>query len=377
MNIEDKIIRSATIENMADKNGIVNVEQLYNLYSEISAKTIITGFTAVCENGRAMQKFQAGLYNEQQEFAWKQFVKKFKKNFPEKTLIIQLAHTGRQTTRPNAVGASNKICTYFRNIVKPLSTSDVDTIVNDFAYAALRAKNAGFDGCQIHAAHGYLIHQFLSPYTNNRTDKYSDGALFLEQILQKIRYVCGDDFKLWIKISYADDTGLDIDSTISTVKRIENLVDNIEISYGTMEYPLNIIRGGFPIDVVFKVNPLFCKFPYLIKLIAKKLLVPKYKKIFKPFKLNYNLEAALKIKQITKTPITVVGGIRTIDDIINILNSGIDYVSMSRPFICEPGLVEQMKQGYWQVSACSNCNLCTVHCDSENAIKCYVKSQLM
>ncbi|MBR0519559.1 NADH:flavin oxidoreductase, partial [bacterium] len=244
MNVTDKIIRSATIENFADENGVVDFEKLGDLYNKISAKTIITGFNYVSENGRAMQKFQAGLINDQQENAWKELVKKVKSLNPNKRLIIQLAHTGRQTTRKNAVGVSNKKCTYFRTPVHKLTEQEIFSIVQDFANSAYRAKRIGFDGIQIHAAHGYLIHQFLSSHTNNRKDKYKNKCLFLIEILEQVRKKCGDDFPIWIKISWGDDSGLTLDNTIEILKYIDNLVDNIEISYGTMEYALNIIRGG-------------------------------------------------------------------------------------------------------------------------------------
>lgn len=369
--IINKIIRSATIENMADENGVVNIKKLGNLYNNISARTIITGFTYVSENGRAMQKFQTGMVNDKQKNAWAKLVNKVKTNNPDKKLIIQLAHTGRQTTRPNAVGASNKKCSYFRNKVKALTETEIKPIIDDFAKSAKMSKEAGFDGVQIHAAHGYLIHQFLSPYTNTRKDKYKDGTLFLIEILKAIRMTCGEDFPLWVKISWADDKGLTLNHTIKILKRIENFVDNIEISYGTMEYALNIIRGNCPTNLVFEVNPLFNKYPKFIKSLAKKVLESKYLKIFKPFGKNYNLEAALEIKKHIKTPITVVGGIRELKDIEDILNSGIDMVSMCRPFICEPDLINKIENSEWQKSACTNCNLCTIYCDSENSVKCY------
>lgn len=369
--ITDKIIRSATIENMADENGVVDVEKLGNLYNNISAQTIITGFTYVSENGRAMQKLQAGMVDDEHKNAWAKLANKVKTNNPDKKLIIQLAHTGRQTTRQNAVGASNKKCSYFRNKVRALTETEIKTIIGDFANSAKMAKEAGFDGVQIHAAHGYLIHQFLSPYTNTRKDRYKDGNLFLVEILNAVRLACGADFPIWVKISWADDKGLTLNQTIETVKRIEVLVDNIEVSYGTMEYALNIIRGNCPTNLVFEVNPLFNKYPKFIKSLAKKVLESKYLKIFKPFSKNYNLEAALEIKKHIKTPITVVGGIRELKDIEDILNSGIDMVSMCRPFICEPDLINEIENGEWQKSACTNCNLCTIYCDSENSVKCY------
>ncbi len=373
--ITDRIVRSATLENMADENGVIDVEQLSDLYNKISAKTIITGFTYVSNNGRAMQKHQAGMLTSEHMLVWTELIKKVKSRTPDKKLFAQLAHTGRQTTRKNAMGASNKQCSYFKTKVQMLSELEIQEIINDFVKSAQIVKKVGFDGVQIHAAHGYLIHQFLSHYTNIRKDKYKDGNLFLVEILKAVRLACGERFPIWVKISWADENGLTLEQTIETVKRIDNLVDNIEISYGTMEYALNIIRGGCPVDLVFEVNPLFNRYPKFIKLLAKKFLKSKYLKIFKPFTKNYNLEAALEIKKHIKTPITVVGGIRELKDIEEILNLGIDYVGMCRPFVCEPDLVDKINSGEWRKSACTNCNFCTIYCDSENSVKCYRKKE--
>ena len=370
-NYTSKIIRSATLENMADEDGIVNPEKLGVLYNNISSNTIITGFVYVSENGRAMQKHQAGLTNIKQQDAFKKLVKIVKDNNPNKKLIIQLAHAGRQTTRENAVSPGNKKCSYFKNNVHALNEGEIKKIIDDFSKSAKMAKDAGFDGVQIHAGHGYLIHEFLSKDTNQRNDKYNDGIIFLIEIINKIKDECGSNFPIWIKLSYADDKKLTLLDTIETLKRIETLVDNIEISYGTMEYPLNIIRGDFPIDLVLKINPLFNKYNKFLKFIFKKFLCTKYLRIFKPFTKNYNLKAVLEIKKYIKTPLTVVGGIRELDDIVNIIDSGIDFVSLCRPFICEPNLVNKIKEGNWAKSACINCNFCTIYCDSENSVRCY------
>ncbi len=366
MNYSDKIIRSATVENMADINGVPDVQAFTRLYSALSAQTIITGFVYVSENGRAMQPLQAGIVNDEQAAAWA----KIRQALPDKQLIMQLAHVGRQTTRSGAVGASTIKCTYCKAPVRALKKEEIKQIVQDFAQAALRAQKAGFDGVQIHAAHGYLIHQFLSPYTNNRTDEYADRPLFLEQVLKAVRDACPAPFLVWVKLSHADDRGLTLADTLATVKRIETLCDGAEISYGTMEYALNIIRGGIPIDLAFKVNPLFNKYPPLVARFWKRFVFPFYKRRFKPFTVNYNVQAAAEIKKHTSLPVFVTGGIRTQQDIDRILSSGIDKVSLCRPFIKEPDLLTKLA-GNWK-SACVNCNLCTIYCDSMQAVCCHL-----
>ncbi|GHU17357.1 NADH:flavin oxidoreductase [Alphaproteobacteria bacterium] len=367
MDYSDKIIRGATIENLADSDGVIDVSRLSSLYKSISANTIITGFVYVSENGRAMHPFQAGIVNERQQDAWKKVVAEVKRHRPEVKLIMQLAHVGRQTIRKNAVGASAIKCTYFKNKVRALDKNGIKEIINDFKEAASRAKNAGFDGVQIHAAHGYLIHQFLSPYTNTRKDKYAENSLFLKKILEKTNQIRDDNFKIWIKISHADDRGLTTDRAIHTLKQIDGLYDVVEVSYGTMEYPLNIIRGACPIDVIFRVNPLFNTNHALINFFWKKNIFSIYKRKIKKFALNYNYGAALEIKKMVNAEVFVTGGIRSFWDVKKIIESGIDGVCLCRPFICEPDLL--CKEN-WR-SKCTNCNLCTVHCDSKNHTKCY------
>ncbi len=366
MNYLNKIIRSATVENMADTNGVPNVQAFVNLYRAISARTIITGFVYVSENGRAMQPLQAGIVNQMQADAWANV----RQALPDKQLIMQLAHVGRQTTRSGAVGASNIKCTYCKASVRALTKTEIEEIVQDFAQAALRAKQAGFDGVQIHAAHGYLIHQFLSPYTNNRIDEYKDKPLLLEQVLKAVRVVCPASFIVWVKLSHGDDRGLTLSDTLATIKRIETLCDGIEISYGTMEYALNIIRGAIPIDTAFQVNPLFNKYPPFIQRLWKRFVFPFYKRRFKPFTPNYNVQAALEIKKQTSLPVFVTGGIRTQQDIDHLLASGIDKVSLCRPFIKEPDLLHKLT-GDWK-SGCVNCNLCTIYCDSTESVRCHL-----
>jgi len=370
MNYSDKIIRSATIENMADKNGVPNVKLFSDLYRNLSARTIITGFVYISENGRAMQPLQAGIVNQNQASAWA----KIRQSLPDKQMIMQIAHVGRQTTRRGAVGASNIKCTYCKTPVRALTLTEIKQIINDFAQAALRAKQAGFDGVQIHAAHGYLIHQFLSPYTNTRKDTYSDKPLLLEQILKEVRKMCPHPFLIWVKLSHADDRGLTLSETLNTIQRIEKICDGIEISYGTMEFPLNIIRGGIPIDLAFKVNPLFNKYPLFIQKLWKRFIFPYYKRRFIPFTLNYNLQAALAIKKQTSLPVFVTGGIRTQKDIDYILSAGIDKVSLCRPFISEPDLLHKLT-GNWK-SKCSNCNFCTIYCDSVQHVKCHLGERI-
>ena len=375
--LANRFIRSATYEGMADADGIVlpDIGRLYRRLADNDAGTIITGFCFISKQGRAMQPSQAGICDERMTQAWAETVKLFRQSNTGAKIFMQLAHTGRQTlsrvTGCEVVGAGNKKCSYFRQKTKPLSDADIETIINDFADAAARAKSAGFDGVQIHAAHGYLIHQFLSPATNSRRDKWGGRNLFLVRILEAVKQTCGSDYPVLVKLSHSDDHSLTIDHTIETINRISGLVDAVEISYGTMELAMNIFRGDCPVDVVMRVNPIFRDMPPLMKWLWKRFAGRFYLHRLKPFTENYNLPASQTIAKNTNVPIISVGGFRALDSMARAVQpGGISAVSLCRPLICEPDLIKKFRLGTAAGSRCTNCNLCAVYCDENSKLRC-------
>ncbi|MBA7549283.1 NADPH dehydrogenase [subsurface metagenome] len=164
------------------------------------------------------------------------------------------------------VGCSDKRSFYFKDKPRKLNRTEIVDIINRFGNSALYSKNAGFDGVQIHAAHGYLIHQFLLSNINNRKDEYGInpetgiGTKFLEGVINNIRDKCGLNFPVLVKISGGVDykNSFSEEQFIHLIRFFEQLkVDGIEISYGTMDYALNIFRGDLPLDLVLAQNPIY------------------------------------------------------------------------------------------------------------------------
>lgn len=379
--LPNRIVRAATFENMADAEGIPTAKfaELYKKLADGGARCIITGFNHTSREGRAMQPFQAGIDDSRKIAGWKQVIDNVKSAQPETQLFMQISHTGRQTlqrvTRMPVKGAGPVKCTYFRQPVKPLTTDEVKEKVDEYIRAAINAEEAGFDGIQIHCAHGYLIHQFMSPFTNNREDEYGDDRLlFLKQVVNGVKSAV--KLPVFLKISAADDRqrGLNLPLVMSYWPDIDRLeVDAIEISYGMMEVAFNIIRGEHPLDPVLKHNCLFNRYHPALRWLFKHFIYHWYKRSFIDYCDLYNLENAAKIKAISKTPILVTGGIRKKSQIDYIINQrGIDGVTLSRPFVCEPDFVNRLATGSGEVvSGCTSCNLCTVMCDSRQPLRCY------
>jgi 2,4-dienoyl-CoA reductase-like NADH-dependent reductase (Old Yellow Enzyme family) len=381
LTLANRLFRSATYEGLATEEGVPQVEALGRMYGVLARGgigAIITGFTAVSQEGRAMHPGQCGIDTEEKARAWAQVLEVVRGAAPPVPILMQLAHTGRQTRRAVTgrppVGASSRRCTYFKDSVRTLDDAGIRRIIREFGDAALRARDAGLDGVQLHGAHGYLIHQFLSPWTNRQRDTWGERDRFCLEIVRRIRELCGTRFPVWIKLSGEEDRtpGLTAEDTARTSRRLQDVgADLIEISYGTMEWALNIIRGDCPLDEVLEVNPLLSRIPRPFRPLWKVLAGPLHLRRLKPFTPLYNLSAAMAAKDAVSIPVAVVGGVRTVDQALLCLSGGgLDAVGLCRPLIREPDLPTQWRKGTGTESACTNCNLCTVYCDSGEATKC-------
>ena len=379
LELPGRIVRSATYEGMAAADGTPQ-PQLGRLYERLAAggaAMITTGFAFVQAAGRAMQPHQAGIHDDGLIAPWKAVIDRARQGNAETRIVLQIAHAGRQTLKRGTGrpvrGAGKRKCAYFRQRVRPMTGKDVHATAGAFGDAARRAREAGFDAVQLHGAHGYLLHQFLSPWTNDRNDEWADGVRFVQLVVDAVRHACGNGFPVLLKLSWADDNtpGIRLADTVSTINALHG-VDAVEISYGTMEWALNIIRGDCPVDVALRVNPIFNRMPRPLLALWRRFGLPVFLHTLKPFAEDYNLDAALAVKQQTDTPVYPVGGFRTADSLRRCVGEhGFPAVALCRPLIREPDWPRRIREDHDRRSGCINCNLCTVHVDSDKPLQCH------
>lgn len=354
LTIPNRFVRSATWEGMATDEGACT-RKLIDLMVELShggVGLIISGHTYVRAEGKA-GPWQLGVYDDDLIPGLAEMASAVHKAGGR--IILQLAHagchansklTGQEAWGPSIMTDTNG------PLNRAMTREDIRAVIDAFVKAAARAEKAGFDGVQIHAAHGYLLSQFLSPFYNRRNDEYG-GSLenrvrIVLEVFESIRGKVGSDYPVMIKMNAQDfvEGGLNADEAIEVAAILDSSgIDAIELSGGTLSFSgkLNPIRSG--------------------KLSSQD------EEVF------YRKEA-LKYKEKVRAPLMLVGGIRSFEVAERLVNEGTaDYISLCRPLIREPGLVNRWRSGDMRKAACLSDNLCFRPAMAGEGIYCVVEKK--
>ena len=325
--IKNRFFKSAMSEGMGtrDFQPKKNIATLYKRWAEGGTGLIITGNIMVDPKGTAEPGNIVFDKNSNMEIL-KDWAKQGQQHGAK--VMVQINHPGKQvpktiakeTVAPSAVPLGNGLNKLF-STPRALTTSEVEELVQKFITSAKVAKEAGFSGVQIHAAHGYLISQFLSPHDNRRTDKYG-GSLenrmrFLKEIYLGMREELGKDFTIGIKINSTDfkEDGLTEEDSLKTIIELANLgLDFVEISGGTYERPAMMGATSKSTNQVFFA------------------------------------EYSKKLKQKIEIPVVVTGGIRSINAMNTLLNDNTtDFIGIARPLTIDPNIPNKIKQGTYTI----------------------------
>ena len=282
---------------------------------------------------------------------------------------IQLGHCGFFSSakeigrRP--LGASRQFCLYRVSRCEEMSENQIDEKVEDFRRAALLAKQAGFDAVEIHAGHGYLLSQFLSPWTNHRRDRYG-GSLenrlrFPAAVIRGVREALGPAFPVLVKMNQRDGMrgGLELDEAVEVARRYEREGASALIpSCGfTAKTPLYMMRGHVPtLDMARNQHNPLTKVGMIL---FGRILVQTY-----PFEAMYLLDGAVKIRQAVTIPVVYVGGVLSIDDMEQAMQAGFEFVEVGRAIIKDPDFVKKLQAGVLHESDCDHCNRCIATMDA-------------
>lgn len=376
ISVKNRIIRSATHDGLADENGAPS-DKLIAKYEHLAKNEIgciITGYAAVSRNGVSPYPRMMKIYDDSVIGKYKELTDAVHRH--DTPVILQIAHCGRQTSSKaigvQKVAPSNVLHMFYPDKAKELTEEEIYGIIDDFVSASVRAEKAGFDGVQLHGGHGYILHDFLSPYGNRRKDSWGGSLENRCRIVELIIKGIKEKTKLsvWIKISAEDNRkgGMNIDSSVEICKRLEKAgCDAIEVSCGSVEDGMNTMRSKLlPMDAVFKYREPCASFPAILNKIAlpaANLINPLIKQ---PSPLeNFNVDNASVIKKSVSIPVIAVGGIHKVSDMENIIaEEKADFISMCRPFICEPDLAKKMKNGQ-EEAKCIMCNYCGLVIEKE------------
>ncbi|MFP3895403.1 MAG: hypothetical protein ACLFV5_00995 [Anaerolineales bacterium] len=329
LHLRNRVMRSATAEFVADKETGAPTPEMAHIYRELAegeVGLIVTGHTCVSFAGRA-HAGMAAMASDDLISPWRDVIRPAQKAGGR--VMMQINHAGANVdpeVTPHPLSPSG-VAT--NDLVKPrtMSEGEIGKVVAQFGEAARRVREAGFDGVQIHGAHGYLITQFLTPETNFRQDRWGGDeerrSAFLKAVVAEMRRQVGPHYPVWIKLGVAgrESSGLDVEKGARIAAWCASYgIDCVEISFAlgrpewmdlTVEAPLRPLAGA-----------------------VRDAVGPDY-------------------------PLALVYGFRTRRCMERVLSNGaVQLISLCRPLIAEPDLVRKIKQGLIDEVACVRCDLC-------------------
>lgn len=351
LELTNRFVRSATWEGLADEDGRVT-DDLIDFLKPLAVGQIgliIAGFAYVTESGRARPR-QTGIYSDDLAPGLTRLCDEIHQSGGK--IAAQLVHAGYQsdpelTGEEVPAGPSSFKIPDKEITAREMGTGEIQDLVDRFGNAAGRARKAGFDAVQLHAAHGYLLNQFLSPAFNTRGDRYGGSLLnrsrIIYEIYEAVRGETGADYPVFIKINSEDfyPGGLGLEEAVHTAANLAEMgLDGVEASGG-------MLWSGK--------------------------MIPSRKGIATTEQEAYFRKAGYVFKNKIKAPVILVGGMRSPQIVCEILEEKhADYIALARPLIREPDLVKRWAEGDMAAAQCISCNGCYKTAFEDKGISCDV-----
>lgn len=360
LRLRNRVIRAAAFEGMCPGNSPSG--ELLNFHKALAAGGV--GMTTVAY--AAVDR--SGLSFPHQLLLRKEVVPELKKltNAVHKegaACSIQIGHCGNMAkasvTGSRPMAPTSRINLYGPSFPRAMNSTDIKNVAFSFRQAVHLARESGFDAVEVHAGHGYLISQFLSPYTNQRKDEFGGSlenrARFMRLVMEEVKSAAGNDIAVLVKMNMMDGFpgGMELQESLEVAKMLEQSgADALVLSGGFVsKAPMVILRGAMPVKILahFMESNLMSMF---VRLFGNRLIQTQ------PFREAYFLEDALKFRAMVKLPLVYVGGLISQEKINEVLDKGFEMVAMARALIKDPDFVNKMLHQELSRSSCDTCNYC-------------------
>lgn len=382
--VPNRIVKSAMAEGQADRDGRPTAALLrsYTRWASGGVGLAITGMAFV----RAEHSFtdrEIGLHDDSMVGPLAELTSTFKKH-GQGRIVAQICHAPPQLPRAKArrLGQTAPSSGLSRtNLLwsRALTERELWTLIYDFGAAARRARAAGFDGVELHAAHGYLLSRTLSPRFNRRRDQFGGSferrLTFLREVVRATREGLGDELPLLVKLNVHDGVpgGLEVEEGIEIARRLSDWgVDAIEVSAGVGDVGLGCYpnRGEIPIEL--GKHFLRQELPFLGPLASALGPYLRHEARGIRFEEGYFAELAKRVADAVKIPVIAVGGIRSRTFAERLLrDSRVAMVSLARPLVRQPALPRHWREGKSDVAQCASCNRCFVQLGLGHPLRCW------
>ena len=361
--LRNRVIRSAAFENMAYGNS--PSQDLYDYHTAVARGGVGMTTLAYASVNRSGLSFDGQLWMREEIVPQLKRITDAVHEAGAKC-SIQLGHCGNMTHRATCgcmpVGASSGFNLYSPTFVRGLKIKEIDSLVEDFGQAVALARKAGFDCVEIHAGHGYLISQFLSPYTNHRRDEYG-GSLenrmrLMQRVIRRVMQEAGDDLGVIVKMNMHDGfrRGMQEEECLEVARELERLgVHALVLSAGFVsKAPMEVMRGAMPIrTMAHYMDPhKFWWLKWLLYLFGRQ-MIPTV-----PYSEGYFLEYAKRFRSAVHLPLIYVGGLVSLQKMEEVLGAGFDGLQVARALIRDTDFVNKLRSGEIVRSECGHSNYC-------------------
>lgn len=358
--LRNRSIRSAAFEGMCPGNRVS--QELIDYHTAVAAGGIgmtTVAYAAVSESGLS--------FNHQLLLTKKQVPDLLKLtdavHGEGAAAAIQIGHCGLMAKRSVSGGVclapTGGFNLYGPTWPRTITHEEIRAIIRDFGMAVHTAREAGFDAVEVHAGHGYLIGQFLSPYTNRRKDRYGGSfenrSRFMTEVIREVMKAAKEDMAVVVKMNLRDgfQGGMELEEAFGVAGILEQEgVHALVLSGGFVsKAPMYVMRGRMPLQAMAgKMKERWMR-PG-VRLFGDMLMKPE------PFHEGYFLEDALKMRARVKLPLIYVGGIVSLEMIEKVLQSGFEFVQIARALIHDPAFINKLKSGEVTRSGCNHANYC-------------------